>query len=291
MIKTFKQFLTEGGNAIAGVSRLNQENSIATVDKVYSTICPLLKIKKEDLALLGSATKKKAGETSGDIDMAVSVHALMLANGLSDADTVLEFIAKRVKTLGHEAKILKGFNIVTVAFPISNTDKKQFDQTVQLDLMLSDDLQASIFGFYSPLADESAYKGIYRNLFFAAILYNFDAKVIKKHGTEPIEYEKYIWTATLGLQKTVRKRGVDKKGKLLKKEEVVKRETIAKNPDAVVKHLFGSKFNADDVSTIEKISVVINSRDFKFYSKRKKIVTDFLELLSHQNLSVPKEFK
>ena len=34
--------ITEGGNAIAGVSRINQENVAATMDSVYKKLLPLV---------------------------------------------------------------------------------------------------------------------------------------------------------------------------------------------------------------------------------------------------------
>jgi predicted nucleotidyltransferase len=52
-------------------SRINQENTYATFEDVYNKVLPELKIKKEYTAILGSAGKKKAGGSSGDIDLAI----------------------------------------------------------------------------------------------------------------------------------------------------------------------------------------------------------------------------
>ena len=78
----FKETLNEGGNAVGGVVRINQENTQATVDNIFSELLPKLKLKNTDAALLGSTGKKAPKSSSGDIDMALSATQLLKMNGI-----------------------------------------------------------------------------------------------------------------------------------------------------------------------------------------------------------------
>ena len=78
------RLLNEGGNAVEGVSRINQENVAKTLKSFYSKVLPVLRITKNDTAVLGSTGKKLPGGSSGDIDIAVSRPALVMI-GMSEA--------------------------------------------------------------------------------------------------------------------------------------------------------------------------------------------------------------
>lgn len=290
---SFRNILLEGGNAVTNVSRINQENSHATLEKVYSVICPLLKIKKEDLVLLGSATKKEPGDTSGDIDMALSTQAVIENNNISE-DLVLSFISKQIDSkLKYENAILKGFKIVSVAFPIVNKDGKQPNQLVQLDLMLSDNLQYSVFGYHAPTKEQSKYKGVHRNILISAILRHFGYKVLKKDASgNAIEWESFNWSPDVGLQKVVKRNKVDKNGKLLKGIDTIKRDLITKDPATFVHKVFGSKFKPEDINSFESVLNIINSKDFIGKAHKKDIIDSAKEFFKiNTKIEFPKELK
>ena len=142
--------MTEGGNAVQGVSRINQENVQATMEKVYSRLLPLLGITKTNTALLGSTGKKLPGGTSGDVDLAVDKPAIMKLNGLKSTEELYQFISNAADRLGYPYNYLKGLGIVSIGWPIENVDGKQEGQTVQLDIMPSDNLKMTAWGMASP---------------------------------------------------------------------------------------------------------------------------------------------
>lgn len=121
---------------------------------------------------IGSIGKK---EFSGDVDIAV------LSDSLEDWKDTFE-------QLGLECRIFKGFNQISFGYPFEG-------QMVQVDLMLTTDLEWSKFIYYSPNLStlESKYGGIYRK--------NLLVSLIKVESINPIEngYERLILNNVKGL--------------------------------------------------------------------------------------------
>ena len=89
----FKEFIKEGGRAVKGSVRINQENVKDTLKSISIGIVRVLKITDKDTGLLGSTGKKRPGGSSGDIDMAIDANKVLRANGIQLADELFDFIA------------------------------------------------------------------------------------------------------------------------------------------------------------------------------------------------------
>jgi hypothetical protein len=123
-IKLFEQFILESGNSVENAQPFRQDQVQPTIDWVSKNIFPeigLIGI-DDDAAVLGSAGKKLADQTSGDIDLAVS--ADKIAGHLSvSLDKALFALDTKLKSLGYSTKLAVGFNQVSIGVPIGG-DKK-----------------------------------------------------------------------------------------------------------------------------------------------------------------------
>ncbi len=86
MMLKFKQYIKEGGNAVKGVDRINQENVKDTLKSISKGIIKVLKNSDKDTGLLGSTGKKLPGGSAGDIDMAIDANQVLRANSIQLAD-------------------------------------------------------------------------------------------------------------------------------------------------------------------------------------------------------------
>ncbi len=234
------QQLTEGGHAFPNVGAITRE-------EVKPTLLNLSKIIGVPLTMLTSNLLGSAGKmpVSGDIDIAL------------DANTYNpeEMLAKLKQTLGPDnATYLKGFNIVSMSFPIEYYDEtfetnRPRTGRVQIDLMLgkTDWLK---FRFFSP-GEKSKYKGIYRAIILAAAASSMGHVVLNKDGELLGRFGPSLGTA-LGIQIQAKKRKIDKKGKLLKGEEKVSLEDFKKAfPEADI-DAYGGKFQIDDPNEVAR---------------------------------------
>ena len=286
-MKKFKRWLSEiylieGGNAIQGVIPIHQENVEATMNDAYKKILPALGITQTDTALLGSTGKKNPHSSSGDIDMAISISAIMNSNKqLKSNDDLINFVFNQMKTVVKDVKMLKGIGIVTMGYPIANTDGEQPDETVQFDLMLTDNVEFASWMYYSPHQKDSPYKGLYRNSMLSAISHYAD----RKGDNE--EWSRYLlhFNNGLGRVKETRK---GKRG-LLKNSKIIERETPVKDADKVVEILLGDKFKSKDILKWEDIFKAFMSNDFQWKAHRKEIAKLVVKDLTKKNYPVPEE--
>lgn len=287
---SFKEFLedyrqeliVEGGNAIAGVVPIHQENVAATMESIYKKILPAIGITKSDSALLGSTGKKNPHSSSGDIDMAVSIPAVMAKNkSLKTMADILEFVYGKVDAIVNEVKQLKGIGIVTSGFPIENIDGEQPDEIVQLDLMMVDNIEFASWMYYSPHQKDSPYKGLYRNSMLSAI-----SHYANREGDDE-EWSRYLLHFNKGLGRVKESR----KGKrgLLKNSKIIERETPIKDADKIVKILLGDSFDAKHILTWEDVYKAFTSSKFKWKAFRKEIAKMVVQDLTKKNYPVPKE--
>lgn len=281
-ILPFRQFLNEGGNAIANVVPIHQENVGDTMNVIYKKLLPILGIKKSDTALLGSTGKKNPHSSSGDIDMAVSISALMASNkSAKTMSDLLDVVYSKSKGVANEVKQLKGIGIVTMGFPISNSDGKQKNEIVQLDLMLTDNVEFASWMYFSPHQKDSPWKGLYRNSMLSAISHYAD-----RVGNEE-EWSRYLlhFNNGLGRVKETRK---GKRG-LLKNAKIIERETPVKNADEIVKILLGKSFKAKDILTWNNVFDAFTSSKFQWKKHRKAIAKLVVMDITKKNYPVPKE--
>ena len=273
------KLLGEGGNAVDNVSKIDQENVAATMSKIYKELLPALGLKKDDTALLGSTGKKNPGGQSGDIDMAIDGSAIIKSGKVKDPKQLLSFIASVAKKHSESVNELKGIGIVSLAFPIVDTDGKQEGENVQLDLMLSDNLNWSKWIYYSPAEWESEYKGLYRNSFLSAI-----SHVAGREGDD-VNWNRKLLHFASGLYDVTFSR-TGKRG-LLKNGKEVSRKFISKDPQGVIDVLLGPKFDAADILTVADIWDAINSNNFLWKKHKKEIVKRFAQDVSSKGYPMP----
>jgi hypothetical protein len=272
----FKKFveLSEGGNAVPGVTGINQENSMATVDEILKKYLPLLKISKNDVATLGSTGKKAPGARSGDIDLAISAPSLLKSNQINSLEEILEKIADASKKLGLDYKIMKGLGIVSVAFPIVNKDGKQAGEKVQLDFMIVDNVKYAAWSYFSPSYLQSELKGLYRNLlnFATAKHAGFNITKLDPETKKPIEWDRFVMSMGRGLFKGKQTNLSAKTGKPSKTTRYLEKNLVTDDPDEIVKFLYGPSYKASDILTFEQAFKAIMSPNFPHKAQRKEIL-------------------
>lgn len=294
-IKRFRTFLNEGGNAVEGVVKIAQENVEATLNTVYTKLLPKLKITKDDIRLLGSTGKKLPGNFSGDIDMAVDINAIVKNNKIKDPKKILPFIASVVKKITPEVTELHGVNIVSSAWPISNTNGKQPDSRVQLDLMLveKESLDFAAWAYWSPHQQSSKYKGIIRNKLLFSIVREMKFEVLEtaydKKGIEvPSKWKKIFIDSKIGLMKGIQT-NIGKSGTVTKTKTTLDKSIVTTDPAEVVKMILGPDFTVADTDSFETLLKAIKSPNFIYKNKVDIILNNFKEDMVNDGYPLPEE--
>lgn len=288
-VKLFEQFVNESGNAIAQSRPFEQHEVAGTLEWVKKNVFPLLGIEDfgTDAAVIGSAGKKNPGDTSGDIDIAVS--ADKIAGHLNTSiGKVLFDINDLLKSKGMDTSMAVGFQQVSIAAPI---DGKANNGVGQVDLMLSRDITWSTFMYHSPdfTKDESKYKGAYRNILLMAAIGKCFVEIIDQtEEGQTKEYEAYVVRLNQGVVK-VRKSFVGKKG-LVKNAALLKEfdKEITRVPSEIADLLFNGA-EVKQLMTYESLRDLINSAMFKFPEKRAEIFNEFAVKLAASNLPLPED--
>lgn len=290
--------LMEGGNAIKTSTRINQLNVAKTLNAIYGDLLPKLNIKKSDTCLLGSTGKKdpekngKPEGSSGDIDLGISMKAIMKANGLKDKDEVFEFL----KGVGKDyigCKAFPGLDVVSVGYPIVNADGEQEDKHVQLDLMPVDDLKYAAWAYHSPAHNESKYKALYpKEIYYACARY-CDTKVTERgelDGKEvPATWDRYFFDLAKGLMHGTQ--SIKGKKKLTKTAKTTDKKVISTDPQDVVDKFFGPSFSPKDVQTWEQVWEVISSDEFILKDRLQDILKMAKKGIERKNYPVPPELE
>ncbi len=166
-------------------------------------------LEQENWSFIGSLGKK---EFSGDVDIAV----------LSGYNDDLNDWAEIFEQLELDYKIFKGFNQISFGYPFEG-------QIVQVDLMLTQDLDWSKFIYYSPnlSSGESKYGGIYRNLLLSSLIISES-----RFETTDGNIEQFILRLDRGLF-WVTKSFKDVDGKIRKTSNIIKESYITQNVDSL----------------------------------------------------------
>ena len=272
-----------GGNAVKDITRIDQENVEATMDDIYKRLLPKLGLTKADTRLLGSTGKKKPGGSSGDIDLAIDLTKLAEKFGTTDVKKIMSEVAKVAGKLSPSVNNMSGLGIVSLAYPIANTNGEQPDSFVQLDLMGADNLEWAEWIYYSPSEYESEKKGLYRNSLLSSI--SHDAG----RTGDDVEWNRKLLHFGTGLHDvTFSKQG--KKG-LLKKGKEISRKFLSKDPQQVIDVLLGPKFKAGDIKSFEDIWAAVTSKDFIHKKYLKQIVQRSAEDIEKKGYPIPEEYK
>ena len=302
-MKSFKEFfgvIKEGGNAVSGVGRIHQDNVDATLQDIYSTILPKIGITQKNTALLGSTGKKISGAgltkagSSGDVDLAISFDALMKASDAKTRDEVFDYVASKIKSFGYDMKVMKGIGVISIAFPISNTNNEQENAKVQLDLMPVPSIKWAEFAFFSPHEKDSVYGGMYRNEIFAGVVKFKDLKItmkaLDKAGLEVnAEWERNFLALDQGILRGIQSK-IGKKG-LTKNHKTISKEFKLNDPEQVVKMFFGPSFKPSDIMTFEQMWKAVNSPKFNNKKNLQKILEFAADGIVSKGQPLPPEMK
>ena len=248
--------LLEGGNAIKDVVRINQENVAATLDNIYTKLLPKIGIKKEDTAVLGSTGKKLPGGTSGDIDLAIDTSKIENYN-FKDWSKKVENI---LNSMSIEFRTFLGIYTLSLKWPIANTDGKQPNEFVQLDLMPTSDIDFATFSKFTPQEIEGIphYKSTIRNAIFTSLAGCMPVKInakgklaIDPNGEDHVvDIEKYSYDFSKGLNLKHKIRKQRKDGLYNKTFVDVDKKFITSKPQEIIDRLFGQGHSVKDVETV-----------------------------------------
>ena len=294
----FKEFIKEGGGAVGDVDRINQENVEATLKAISTKIIKPLKITTKDIGILGSTGKRKSGGSSGDIDIAIDANKVLRANAIQIADELFDFIAGKAKKVSNTVVSNKGTGVISLQFPISNTDGKQKNKKVQLDLMIVDNLDLAKFNFWSPHEEQSKWKGIYRNIILSSMASVMDFEVLEKGYDEndvevPTLFKRNFIDLKRGLIRGLQTR-IGKSGKLFAKgrKQTVETKVLENQPEGIIKAILGPAFTVKDAESFESLFKILDHPKFLYKNKKKNIIKSFIEVISKsKGLVVPDEME
>ena len=133
--------ILEGGAAVDG-RRILQSEVPVILDKVEEILSGLGLVRGEDWDIVGSAGKKKAEDTSGDIDICIKKDRMKDVLGSGDGRMdVYNDLANHLESLGYDRYVVQpGFSQVSFGMPINDVD-----DVVQVDFMLVRNLEWSKF--------------------------------------------------------------------------------------------------------------------------------------------------
>ena len=294
----FKEYIKEGGGAVGDVVRINQENVEATLKAISTKIIKPLKITTKDIGVLGSTGKRKPGGSSGDIDIAIDANKVLRANAIQIADELFDFIAGKAKKVSNTVVSNKGTGVISLQFPISNTDGKQKNKKVQLDLMIVDNLDLAKFNFWSPHEEQSKWKGIYRNIILSSMASVMDFEVLEKGYDEndvevPTLFKRNFIDLKRGLMRGLQTR-IGKSGKLFAKgrKQTLETKVLENQPEGIIKAILGPAFTVKDAESFESLFKILDHPKYLYRSKKKEIIKTFIAVISRsKGLVVPDEME
>jgi hypothetical protein len=285
------KLILEGGAAVNG-RRILQSEVSSIIDKVDEILSGLGLVKGEDWDVIGSAGKKKEGDTSGDIDICIRRDRMKEVLGSGDGRLdVFNDLGKYLAGLGYDRQKVS-FDQVSFGLPINGDD-----DIVQVDFELSRSLEWSRFAKYSPdyRKDESKYKGHVRNILMMCIVKYCFKKTIKRVTLDDDtvvdgEIEAYVIRLADGLYKT-RKNWFAKNGVNMKKTENLMHEydeLIADTPQGFIDLIFNDG-KIEDFISFETLFDAFMSDKFKFPENRERILVGVVMSLDSQGIEIPTE--
>lgn len=290
---SFKQFLIEGGNALAkyGVQRASQSDVKRAIDFVASaTGIPSAILKKN---LLGSTKLTHDGKRkdSGDIDIAVVT-----------SDYAPEEVNKQmIDALDGEGVYNAGTKVGSYAVPVNG-------KKVQVDLMFVNDDKWATWIYSSSQGDKSKYPGAVRNIILFTALAHTQEKdkdfVIRDDEGKPVIRASKSITMDSGMKRLFKMAKFNEKtGSYNKTVATVSPEEIedhlkkigknikfskdlekTNNPDDVAKFIFGKNVKAADLDTAEEVI-----KQIKKLPNSKEIISASKSELTRLGMEVPKE--
>ncbi len=270
-----------GGNAIKKSVSIKKEFIEPTLNYIYSKFLPKIKISKNDTRILGSVGKK---QVSGDIDIAIDFRKIIINNNL--AEDYVGFFIYEASGVFSEVIQMKGINVVSVACPIIG----ETDKFVQVDFMLTDNLEFAEFAYYSPSQLESKYKGLYRNILLYEVLKAIGFKITKEVSGNAREWESYNFNINKGLMKRVQ--SVEGKKGILLRPKTIKEVPVTKDPETILEIVFGDKIkNIEEINTFEKLFKLITTLKLPFSNKLSTIFKNTANGIHSLGYPIPEEIE
>lgn len=287
--------ILEGGAAVNG-RRILQSEVPMIIDKVDEILSGIGLVKGEDWDMVGSAGKKKAEDTSGDIDICIKKDRMKEVLGSGDGKLdVYNDLAKYLEGLGYDRYVVQsGFSQVSCGIPINDAD-----DIIQVDFILTRSLEWSRFTQSSPdyTKDESKYKAHVRNVLMMCIVKYCFKRTTKKVTLDDDtivdgEAEMYVIRLTDGLYKT-RKNWLGKRDPILKRPQLMSEydELITDTPQDFINLIFEDGVTVDDFHSFETLFNAFMSDKFKFPENRERILVGYVMSLDSNNppIDVPTE--
>lgn len=288
LIEYIKECLiVEGGNAVNGTP-MTQTQAKSVFEDVANKLLPKLGCfeKGTDYEALGSFGKKYENQTSGDIDIAVSIEAIASHFGIP-LDDVEDKITSVCEEENLQYNYGKGIHVISIAWLIPGTEMYG-----QVDLMPSDNMEYTKWMYHAPdmTKAESKYKGLFRNQLIMAIIKYADQKVLSKNEQDEVmEYERYALRLNSGIARTVRSH-VGKKGRLKNPKAIKELEKHVTNvPKEIVELAFGEGTKVKDTMTFESCYKLFMKDSFPWKDERDKIVESFVKEIFNTKVPVPSE--
>ena len=285
--------ILEGGAAVNG-RRILQSEVPVILDKVDEILSGLGLVKDEDWELAGSAGKKKAEDTSGDIDICIKRDRMREVLGSENAlKNIQKDLSKYLEDLGYDRTYIS-FEQVSVGIPINDVD-----DIIQVDLILTRSLEWSRFTQSSPdyRKDESKYKAHVRNLLMMCIVKYCFKRTTKRVTLDDDsivdgEIETFVLRLADGLYKT-RKSSIAKNLKTMNKDFGGPMreydELITDTPQGFIDLIFEDGVTVNDFLSFETLFNVFMSDKFKFPENRERILVGYIMSLDGQHIDVPTE--
>ena len=182
-------------------NKLLEGGSMPNVGPIHiDEINPTLDALEKDLGIdlknnvLGSVGKK---EFSGDIDVAIQVAPEDIPELIKKLEA-----SSLIKALQKTSIIMTSVDIIGFDPNKQSDDPKHGERTgtVQVDFMPGDPGWMKTY-YHSPSADESKYKGVFRNIMIATIAAVLDRKDSEEtiDDGRPVESERWMWSPADGL--------------------------------------------------------------------------------------------
>ena len=287
------ELILEGGAAVNG-RRILQSEVPTILDKVDEILSGLGLVRGEDWDMVGSAGKKKAEDTSGDIDICIKKDRMKEVLGSGDGRMdVYNDLGNHLEGLGYDRYTVQpGFSQVSFGMPINDAE-----DIIQVDFMLVRNLEWSKFTQASPdyTKDESKYKGHVRNVLMMCIVKYCFKKTTKRVTLDDDsvvdgETENFVIRLTDGLYKT-RKNWFGKKGDSMVKTANLMHEydeLITDTPQGLIDLLFNDG-STEDFLSFETLYDAFMSDRFKFPENRERILVGYVMSLDSQKIDIPTE--
>lgn len=268
---------------------IKQNEIPATISKIETVLLKPLGLIGfgTDCFMLGSAGKKPAEQLSGDLDIGISIDQLASANKLKLSE-VLDWLINKLTEMKYEAKALRGFSQVSIPFQIEG---RVTDETVQVDFMLSNNLNWTKFIYSSPdySKGESKYKSAYRNFLLSAVISGYEYEVLKKSEKGiPIEVRKYSLRHDRGVYQLT-KNFAGKDGSIIKAGKTVAggEKFLTQTPEEVIDFFLGKDYTIEDVSSFEKLYDIVFNKPSKVSEVKDLIRKLFIDSITKAKLPIP----